>query len=262
LDAPLFFYVRTGGILLRTTRTTPSMSTPLARPHPKTNCATLESGCAAPYYHQNRFKNDACFVATDTAQSTLPGQYQLQNYYDCTCMPRQSMSVALNQPVTQFKDGYGYVGQRGCLVENDTAFRHGSELTNKKGAITLHERPYLTVPYMGRGVGNPCKESELQEGITTQERKQCNTLAGIHLPHQYTPLVDCLAKEIQDPKHIVPEANRDDWIRGGYPSRQWVHSQHFDRRCPSTEQCRCPEPSPAPVLHGRVVQQPKRMVAQ
>ena len=108
------------------------------RPHPKTNCTSLESSCAAPYYHQNRFKNDACFVTTDTAQSTMPGQYQLQNYYDCTCMPRQSMSIALNQPVTQFKDGYGYVGQRGCLVENDSAFRNGSELTNKRGPISLY----------------------------------------------------------------------------------------------------------------------------
>ena len=220
------------------------------QPHPKTNCATLESNCAAPYYHQNRFKNDACFVATDTAQSTMPGQYRLQNYYDCTCMPRQSMSLALNQPVTQFRDGYGYVGQRGCLVENDSAFRNGSELTNKKGPISLYERPYLTVPYMGRGVGDPCTESSLKEGITTQERKQCNTLAGIHLPHQYTPLVDCLASEIQDPVHIVPEVNSQDWIRGGYPSRQWVHSLHFDNRCPSNDACRCPTPHPPQVLHG------------
>ena len=218
--------------------------------HPKDNCLKLKSTCELPYYHQNRFKNDACFLTTDSIQSTSPGQYQLQNFYDCDSMPRRSMAVALNQPLTQYKDGFGYIGQRGNLVDTDSAFKLGTELTNKKGPITLQERPYLTVPYMGRGVGDPRTESSLKEGVTTQEKRQCNTLAGIHLPQQYTPLVECLKKEVQDPIHIIPEMNSKDWIRGGYPSRQWVHNLHFDERCPSNEACRCPSPRAPRILYN------------
>ena len=88
----------------------------------------------------------------------------------------------------------------------------------------LCTRLHLSVPYMGRGIGDPCTESSIKEGVDTSSRRQCNTLAGIHLPHQYTPLVPCVGNEIQDPTHIVPEANRADWVRGGYPSRQWVRN--------------------------------------
>ena len=85
---------------------------------------------------------------------------------------------------------------------------------------------------MGRGLGDPCHESALQEGVQTSERKQCNTLAEVHLPHQYIPMIGCLEGEVQNPVHIMHEDNQADWVRGGYPSRQWIHQQKFGMRCP------------------------------
>lgn len=193
------------------------------------------NNCGVPFNHQNRFQNDPCFVSTETIQSTQPGKYRLVNFYDSGCRPKKTMDIALTQPLTQFKDGHGSVGQNGCLVDTWSSMRNGKEggvLTNTRGQQTLYERAYLTVPYMGRGIGDPCAELALQEGTGTFERKACNTLSDIHLPHQFTPLVDCLRQEIQNPQHILPEDNRQDWMRGGYPSRQWVHNRQFDSRCP------------------------------
>lgn len=212
------------------------------------NCASSNN---VPFNHQNRFQNDPCYLTTETAQSTQPGMYKLHNFYDCRAQPTQTMDIALNQPLTQFKDGYGSVGQKGNLVDTHSSFRDGKQgtvLTNTGGPQTLYERAYLTIPYMGRGIGDPCTELALQEGSGTFERKQCNTLSEIHLPHQYTPMVDCLRQEIQNPQHIVPEDNQKDWMRGGYPSRQWVHNRHFDDRCPQTQDCRCPTPNRGPAM--------------
>lgn len=210
------------------------------------NCTSFDTPtCGArPFNNQNRFHNDPCFLSKETQQSTGAGKYRLHNFYACGRQPTQTMDIALSQPLTQFSSANsGKVGQDGCLVDTYSSLRNGTEgnvLTNKRGVQTLYTRPYLTVPYMGRGVGDPCRESEVQEGVSTYERKQCNTLAGIHLPHQYTPLVDCLRTEVQNPIHILPEDNQRDWTRGGYPSRQWVHNQHFDDRCPQTTHCSCP----------------------
>lgn len=158
--------------------------------------------------------------------------YKLHNFYGCTT--EQTMGIALNQPLTQFRDGFGTVGQQGQHVDVYSQFRNGKEggtLTHARDSQTLNERPYLTVPFMGRGIGNPDTELALKEGTTTFERKECNTLAEVHLPHQYVPMVDCLRNEIQNPVHILPEDNQRDWTRGGYPSRQLVHSREYTKDC-------------------------------
>jgi hypothetical protein len=194
---------------------------------------------AQPFHHKGSLKEDECLISSDTRQSLQPGQYKLQNFYECGCLPQQPATVALSQPITQYRDGYGSVGQRGCLVNNDSKMRNGSQLTRDKGPQQLFERPFLTVPYMGRGLGDPCSEKSLKEGVATYQNKQCNTLAGVTISNHFTPLIDCIKNTIQDPIHIVPEANKEDWIRGGYPSRQWIRNVWYCRRCQSTDFCRC-----------------------
>ena len=52
----------------------------------------------------------------------------------------------------------------------------------------LFERPYLTVPYMGRGSGNSEIETKLLPGEDTNQKRQCNTLSGITIDNYFTPL--------------------------------------------------------------------------
>lgn len=187
--------------------------------------------------------DDPCFKTAEEKQSLATGDYLLRNFYDCGSEPRQTMDIALGQPLTQFRDGHGHVGQNGAMVDRHSALRNGEKgatLTNMRCVQTLDVRPHLTVPFMGRGLGDPSTELALKEGVSTYTQRQCNSLTGVSLPNQFTPLVDCIAKEIQNPIHIVPEDNKKDWTRGGYPSRQWVHSRQFGKKCPSTSFCRCP----------------------
>ena len=52
-----------------------------------------------------------------------------------------------------------------------------SALLNKVGAerplekLQLHQRPFITVPYLGRGNGDPTLESQLQQGENISEKK-------------------------------------------------------------------------------------------
>lgn len=221
--------------------TTGSEPSPASPSPPKDNCVNFQATCKATplFYQRDRLGEDACLVSSDTRQSTQPGQYMLRNHYACDCGIERSQEIALSHPQMQFRDGYGAVGQRGCMVGSDTRLRNGIELTHDKAPQQLFERPYLSVPYMGRGVGDPCTENSLQEGEDTSQKRQCNTLAGVSLPHVFSPLVPCLRDTIQDPVHLVEEANREDWIRGGYPSRQWIKNTWYCRRCQKTDFCRC-----------------------
>lgn len=184
----------------------------------------LRTKMDSSFYTKSAMKDDSCLVLSDTQQTQQPGEYRLQNFFEPQCGTHNAASFALAQPLVQFKDGYGHSGHSGCAIHSDSNLRHGSVLTANRAPQQLQTRLHLTVPYMGRGIGDPCTESGLKEGVSTSSKRQCNTLAEIHIGHQYTPLVDCLKHEIQNPVHILHEDNKSDWIRGGYPSRQWVRN--------------------------------------
>jgi hypothetical protein len=192
------------------------------------------------YNKKDSIRSECCYVNADERQSVLPGQYNLQNYYACSCIPTQAVSIAIDNPTMSLRDGYGWIGQRGCLVKNDSKMRNGSSMTRDKIPQQLFTRSHLTTPYMGRGAGDPCSETYLKEGEDTFQNRPCNNLAGIStLGYQMTPLISCL-KDVQNPNHIIPELNSKDWIRGGYPSRQWIRNQWYCHKCKNkTRFCRC-----------------------
>ena len=123
------------------------------------------------------------------------------------------------------------VAAAGCVVDDGTKLRIGKTKKFPKCPNQLFTRPYLTVPYMGRGPGDMNLETELQPGEDTSARRQCNVLSGVTIPHFFTPLVDHLAENVQNPVHIVEEAADEGWVRGGAPSRLVVRDIDYLERC-------------------------------
>ena len=62
---------------------------------------------------------DTCY---DTCQEG-PGNYHMSNYVSCECGAPKQKKIALDNPTMTFKDGHGWVGLDGCLVDIDSFFR-------------------------------------------------------------------------------------------------------------------------------------------
>ena len=172
--------------------------------------------------------DDVCYITEQTKQSMGPGAYQVSNHYRCDCSIPDVVDKATSVPLVYFQNGYGVAG---CVVDDSSSLRVGKAKNNPKCPIQLFERPYLTVPYMGRGVGDQNLETQLLPGEPTKERRQCNTLSGITIENYFTPLVDHLRENVQDPIHIVPEYVQDGWIRGGSNTRLIVRDVDYLERC-------------------------------
>ena len=65
----------------------------------------------------------------------------------------------------------------------------------------------------------------------TKEKRQCNALSGITIDNYFTPLIDHLRDNVQDPIHIVPEYVSEGWIRGGSNTRLIVRDIDYLERC-------------------------------
>ena len=184
-------------------------------------------------HNLNRLNDDNCEKLFTTKQSESPGIYHLTQYRDCQCGVPQVVETAVENPLIQFRDGYGISE---CYMDEDSGLRVGQTRKNPKVPNQLFTRPYPTVPFMGRGSGDSFVESQLRVGEDTLVRKQCNTLAGVNIPNvdpNHMPMIDHLKNNIQNPVHIIPHDALEGWVRGGAPSRQIVRDIEYLERCGS-----------------------------
>lgn len=179
-------------------------------------------------YHKSRSHDDPCYKNLRTLQSMGPGGYQINNHYDCDTTIKDTVNNATENVVTNFKNGYDV----GCnAIDDSSKLRIGASRKFPRCPNQLFTRPYLTVPYMGKGPGNMELESQINPGETTKVKRSVNTLSGVTIPHYFTPLVPHLEHNIQNPKHIVQESVDDGWVRGGSNTRLIIRDEDYLTRC-------------------------------
>jgi hypothetical protein len=192
------------------------------------NCINFDGSKKLNLNYKAMSYDDACFVDTQTRQSIGPGNYGITNYFDCECMIPQTIKNATDNVTLPFKNGYGT--EQACVVDDGSSLRWGLMRKYPHCRNTLFERPYKTVPYMGRGFLRPNEESELIFSEDTRVKRSCNTLSGVTVPQQYTPLIDHLSFNVQNEQHIVQEVFPG-WRRGGISTSNIIRDYDYNIKC-------------------------------
>ena len=77
-------------------------------------------------------KSDPAVVNLEIQQAMGPGNYHLDNMYGCDCGLPKAKEIQLSQPnINLSSGGLGWMGEKGCLIDNDSKVRFDI-LTNKK----------------------------------------------------------------------------------------------------------------------------------
>lgn len=167
-----------------------------------------------------RIGNDNCDLSQRNLQSTKKADYLLTNFGANDCLMKNSIEVALSQPNINYS-GTKQMALEGCNVDTNSNLMLGSIQTNPKCRIDLQERPYLTVPYLGRGAGNPVLESQLAQGEQYSSRKSIDPSSEkSYIPLSHPDLIPSLASTVTNPANLVEGVATEGWIRGGVPSRE------------------------------------------
>ena len=169
-----------------------------------------------------RLPYEPCAQSESETQSQRPGEYMV-DLLGKKCDAPQQRQISLNERGNLYKDGYGWVSTDGCLVDNDSTLRNSRNLTNPRLIQQLFERPYLTVPYMGRGLGDAALESELKSGVIAGDRKQCKHAGASIQPDR---MKYCLYANPQNVDNIVPT-----WRWGGEDTRMNRRRENYYKRC-------------------------------
>ena len=170
--------------------------------------------------HLSGINDDSCALSQKNIQNVYQANYLLTNFFVQDCGMKKPIEFATSQPNINFSGGH-QVGAGGCNIDANSDLLIGTINTHPKCRISLFERPFKTVPYLGRGSSNPVLESHIQQGDMITNKKSINTTTEqSYMPYSNYPLIPSIENSITNPANLVEGVAVDGWIRGGVPSRE------------------------------------------
>ena len=177
--------------------------------------------------NMSRIGNDTCTQDQNTIQNISACNYSLQNYFANDCSMKQPIALATTQPGVFFNGGYN-VGAGGCNIDDSSKLQIGSIQTHPKCRIDLFQRPFATVPYLGRGSVDSILESQMQQGEAITNKRSVTKLSEkSYLKYSNTPLIPSVKDRVTNPAYCVEGVASEGWIRGGIPSRDLTRDADY-----------------------------------
>jgi hypothetical protein len=179
------------------------------------------------FNNMSRLGNDGCCLDINSIENSQACSYLLQNYFVKDCSMKNAKALATSQPAINYSGGFG-LGAGGCNVDDSSKLLIGTINTNNRCRTDLYQRPFVTVPYLGRGSVDPLLEAQIQQGeAMTNKRSVTRLTEKSYLKYHTTPLIPEVKQTIQNPNNLIEGVAADGWIRGGVPSRELTRDRDY-----------------------------------
>ena len=160
-----------------------------------------------------------------TVSNTKFANYMLSSYTSDS-LSDSHVRFATEQPSIMFSGTTRGNGINGSVVDSDSYLMLNTIGERPLEKLQLNARPFITVPYLGKGSCNPSIESQLLQGEMVSDKKSVNTImentfTGYTLYNSDDTMID----NVKNFK--VEETVMDGWVRGGLGSRDFSYDQNF-----------------------------------
>ena len=186
------------------------------------------------FSNTGRIGNDKTSISQQNIQDNAFANYMLQNPYLKDSTMKKPIEFATNQLNINYSapGGKGHqVGLGGHNIDDNSKVVLGALNTNPNCKLSLIQRPFLTVPFLGRGPAKPVFESKIQQGAQITDKKSCRMLTEkCFMGYSNIPMIPSLNNTIQNPANLIEQVAADGWIRGGLPSRELTRDQDYLER--------------------------------
>jgi len=177
--------------------------------------------------NMSRIGLDSCCKSQEDLQNVASCNYTLQNYFASDCSMKKPIDLATTQPGIMYNGGYN-VGAGGCNINESSQLQIGTIQTHPRCRIDLFQRPFATVPYLGRGSVDPIMEAQIQQGETITNKRSITQLSEkSYLKYHSTPLLSDVKDRLTNPAYCVEGVASEGWIRGGIPSRELTRNKDY-----------------------------------
>ena len=172
------------------------------------------------FHHTGRIGTDHTDLTQQNIANTKFANHNLTNFFSSK-LSDDHVQFAIPQPALNFSGGAHGNGLNSgnTAEESDLLLKTGQERPFEK--LQLFQRPFTTVPYLGRGSVDPGLESQLQQGEPIHEKKSVSTIMEKSFNDYSLFVLDDEAKsKATDASLKVEESALDGWVRGGMTTRE------------------------------------------
>lgn len=182
------------------------------------------------FFNADRIGADAVDDTQRNMENTRYSSYVLSNFHNFSDPTQSSQYVnfATQQPNVMFSGVSNGRGLGSSLVDVDSNLVIKTEQERSLEKLSLSQRPFITVPYLGRGSCDPLLEAQMLQGETSQDKKSVSTIMSkSFMDYTQYPLDSEMQKRASDAGNKIEEAALAGWIRGGVQTRELAQDGAF-----------------------------------
>ena len=171
------------------------------------------------FYNMARIENDNTTQTQHSLQNERYADYTTTNYFSDNASDSQ-IQFATQQPAV-VPNSVTVSGVGSAKIENESSLLLETENERNLGRLNLMQRPFLTVPYLGRGSVDPTLELQLKEGepVGGEKKSTSTVMTQSFMGYTLYPTNTDMESRTSDAKYTVEESAMDGWVRGGQDTR-------------------------------------------
>lgn len=146
--------------------------------------------------------------------------YTLSDYFSDKTTDSH-VKFATKQPAVMFSGTTHGSGLNSNVIDDESLLKLNTEQDHAVEKLQLFQRPFITVPFLGRGSCDPALESQLMQGEMITDKKSASTIMDKSFS-QYAlyPTDKKMEDRVNNAANSVEEAALDGWVRGGMSTRE------------------------------------------
>jgi hypothetical protein len=171
------------------------------------------------FNNADRIGSDSTDLSQRNVSNTRFANHTLSNYFSDKTSDSH-IQFATKQQAVMFSGITHGNGLHGSVVDAESILKLKTEQEHAIEKLQLFQRPFATVPYLGRGSCDPTIESQLLMGEMVSDKKSASTIMDKSFS-QYAlyPTDQKMEERVKNPANTVEEAALDGWVRGGMTTR-------------------------------------------
>ncbi len=184
----------------------------------------MTSTSTYPYLFDSmsRLEYDQSIQTQKNIQNINNANYRLENYYP-NCPMDNAINFATQQPNVFYK-GSHEGGIKGCEIDTNSELKF-TTLSKPPCKIRLAPRQFITVPYLGKGLGDPEIELRLKQGENFINKKTVNNvMENSFVDSNDYPMIESLQNYVNNSKYMIEDDAMTGWKRGGMSAREMARN--------------------------------------
>ncbi len=180
------------------------------------------------FYNLADLRSDDVDKSQRAIYNTRFGDYNVTNYYPDPAAGAH-VQFATSQPDVAWFSVYQGSSVGGSVIDVDSSLSLGMQQGRSLEKLSLSQRPFLTVPYLGRGACDVVMEAQLIQGERGQDQKKSvNTIMSqSFMDYTMYPVDNKMQENTTNPKYKIEESAMEGWIRGGILTREMMNDRAF-----------------------------------